>query len=180
MDRRERVRRIRMLVMDVDGVLTDGRIFIGASGEVFKAFNSQDGLGLAAAGKAGLKTAIITGRQSEIVAKRAAELSISIVRQGCSDKAAALEEIAQECKIPLAEIAYIGDDLNDLPAVHRAGLACAVANAALEVKDVAHYVTVKAGGHGAVREVIELILKAQNKWENIVNDYQQSQSEAGQ
>ena len=180
MDRRERFRRIKLLVMDVDGVLTDGQIFIGPGGEAFKAFNCQDGLGLAAAAKAGLKTAIITGRESAMVAKRAAEISIPIVRQGCKDKASALEEIAQENRVKLEEVAYIGDDLNDLPAVHRAGLACAVANAALEVKDVAHFITVKQGGNGAVREVIELILKAQNKWENIVNYYQQSQGDVRQ
>ncbi len=180
MDRRERFRRIKMLVMDVDGVLTDGQIFIGPGGEVFKAFNCQDGLGLAAATKAGLTTAIITGRESAMVVKRAAELSISIVRQGCKDKAAALEEIAQENKLTMEQIAYIGDDLNDLAAVHRAGLACAVANAALEVKDVAHFISTKTGGNGAVREIVELILKAQNKWENIINDYQFSQSEVRQ
>lgn len=180
MDRRERVRKVRLLVLDVDGVLTDGRIFVGETGEAFKAFHSQDGLGLAAAVKAGLKTAVITGRKSAMVELRAAELGISFVRQGCNDKAEAMEELAQAAKIPLAEIGYVGDDLNDLPALYRAGLACAVANAVPEVKDVAHYVTTKAGGHGAVREVVELVLKAQNKWEAVVNGYLQGDSNVRQ
>lgn len=167
----KRAKSIRLLVLDVDGVLTEGQIAVGSEGEIWKVFHSQDGLGIAAAGKVGLKTAIITGRHSEMVRRRCQELKITDVVQGSMDKAASLRELAAVHKLDLSEIAYAGDDLNDLPALSLAGLACAVANAAEEVKAAAHYVTNRQGGRGAVREIIELILKAQGKWEDVVSLY---------
>lgn len=173
MDTMDRAKRIQMLVLDVDGVLTSGQILFGSEGEALKIFHSQDGLGIAAAAKLGFKTAVITGRQSEMVRRRCSELNMSDVIQGSMNKSAALHELAARHGLALAEIGYAGDDLNDLPALALAGLACAVANAVPEVKAAAHYVTTRPGGQGAVREILELILKTQGKWQQVVELYRQ-------
>jgi len=171
MDIKDRTRNLKMIVFDVDGVLTSGQIIFGHDGEAMKIFCAQDGLGIAVAHKAGLKTAIITGRESEMVRRRGAELNITDVFQGAMDKAAAFTALAAKHRLAFDEIAYVGDDLNDLPVLLKAGAAFAVANAVPEVKAVAHYVTARSGGAGAVREIIELILKAQGKWDGIVTLY---------
>ena len=164
---------IKLLILDVDGVLTNGQIVFGRDGELLKKFHAQDGMGIALAQKVGLKIAIITGRDSEMVKLRSAELAIGDVYQGAMSKTQALAELMAKYSLQAAEIAYLGDDLNDLPVMVRIGLPCAVSNAVSEVKEHATFVTHCCGGNGAVREVIEYILKAQGKWEKIVAGYLQ-------
>ena len=163
-----RAKKIRVLLMDVDGVLTDGRIWLlsrrdGTASEI-KGFSAYDGAGLKLARAAGLRTGLITGRESSAVAQRARECEIEFVYQGRATKLGSYEEILRATGASDREVAYVGDDLPDLPLLQRAGFAVAVANAAPEVKRAAHYVTSHSGGDGAVREVIELIVKAQGKW----------------
>jgi 3-deoxy-D-manno-octulosonate 8-phosphate phosphatase (KDO 8-P phosphatase) len=166
-----RAQKIKLLVFDVDGVLTDGQIVIGSTGETVKVFNVHDGLGITAAHRAGLKTAVITGRESDMVSRRGQELAITDVCQKVMDKYHQLIILAQKYDIGLEEIAYVGDDLNDLSVMHKVGLACAVADAMPEVKAAAHMVSSCCGGRGAVREIIEFVLKAQGKWDDIVEGY---------
>lgn len=165
--------KIKLLALDVDGVLTNGEIIFGCDGELMKKFNAQDGMGITLARKAGLRIAIITGRESQMVKLRSAELNITDVYQGAMTKTQALAELKAKYNVTAEEIAYVGDDLNDLPVMVAVGLPCAVANAALEVKEHARFVTHSSGGSGAVREVIEYILKTQGKWENIIATYLQ-------
>lgn len=161
----ERAKSIRMIVMDVDGVLTDGRILYSADGAEIEAFSVRDGLGLRAAQRAGLLTAILTGRVSGAVARRAKELGIPEIHQGISDKMEAYESLLRRHGLTDDAVAYIGDDLNDLPMLVRAGLSAAPADAEEEVKAEVALVTSRGGGRGAVREVIDLILRAQGRWE---------------
>ncbi len=161
----EKAKSIRMIMMDVDGVLTDGRILYSTDGAEIEAFFVRDGLGLRAAQRAGLLTAILTGRASGAVARRAKELGISEIHQGIPNKVETYEMLLRRHGLTDEAIAYIGDDLNDLPLLTRAGLSVAPADAADEVKARVAYVTARAGGRGAVREAIELILKAQGRWE---------------
>jgi len=165
--------KIKLLILDVDGVLTSGQVIMGHDGELMKKFNAQDGLGITVAQKVGLNIAIITGRNSEMVTRRSAELSIMDVYQGVMSKTAALAELMAKYSLTAEQVAYVGDDLNDLPVMVRVGLPCAVANAAAEVKEHAKLVTKCSGGHGAVREVIEYILKSQDKWAGIITGYLQ-------
>ena len=167
----DRARRVQLLIFDVDGVLTNNQLIFGQDGEILKVFHSQDGLGISVAHKAGLKTAIITGRTSAMVRRRGEELKIGDIYQGAQDKVAALLELADRHSLPFEAIGYVGDDLNDLAVMSRVGLACAVGNAVPEVKETAHYVARREGGRGAVREIIELILKSQGKWDQIVEQY---------
>lgn len=173
MDNETRATQIALLILDVDGVLTNGQLLFGDQGEAMKVFNTQDGLGLSVAHRAGLQTAIITGRESEMVRRRGAELKIANVYQGARDKIQAYEELLAKYELTPEQVAYIGDDLNDLAVMSRVGLACAVANAVPDVKQRAHFVTTREGGRGAVREVIELILRSQGKWEKVVEEYLQ-------
>ena len=167
----ERMKRIRLIIMDVDGVLTDGGIYMGPDGEAMKRFDIKDGLGIALWRRVGGKTAILTGRSSKIVENRAKELHISVVRQGCTDKRTAYEDLKKEMHFSDEEIAYIGDDLIDLPVMRRAGLPVAVADAAPEAKEAALLVTEHAGGHGAIRETAELLLRAQGLFEDAAAQY---------
>jgi len=169
-----KARKIRVLLMDVDGVLTDGRVWLlsrrdGTASEL-KGFSAYDGAGLKLARAAGLRTGLITGRESTAVAQRARECEIEFVYQGRATKLGALQEIVRATGVSESEIAYVGDDLPDLPVLLRVGFAVAVANASAEVKSAAHYVTSRGGGDGAVREVIELIVKVQGKWEAVARD----------
>lgn len=159
---RERARRIRLLVLDVDGVLTDGRLHITADGEETKVFHVRDGSGIVAVQRAGIQVAIISGRASAAVTRRAAELGIRHVRQGIGDKGAALEQLLHELQLAPAMLACVGDDTPDLPMLERASLAIAVADAHASVRPAAHWITTAAGGHGAVREVCDLLLHAQH------------------
>ena len=168
---KERAAADRLLVLDADGTLTDGGIYTGEDGELFKRFDIKDGLGIALWHKVGGKTAVITGRTSDSLAARVKELGITDLWQGCLDKRAAWEVLKARYGMTEAEIAYMGDDLIDLPLITRAGLAAAPADAVDEVKKRAHFVTKKAGGHGAVREIIEFILKAQGRWDDLVKTF---------
>jgi 3-deoxy-D-manno-octulosonate 8-phosphate phosphatase (KDO 8-P phosphatase) len=171
MENEMRARRIKLVAFDVDGVLTSGQIFIGAESEVMKRFHAQDGLGITAAHGAGLKTAIITGRESRIVQVRSRELHIGDVFQGTADKLTAFTQLLKKYALQPEEAAFVGDDLNDLPVLLAAGMAFAPANAVPEVKECAHFVAQKTGGNGAVREILEYILKTQGKWEQVVNRF---------
>ncbi len=166
-----RARKVRVLLMDVDGVLTAGQVFLmpladGTAVEM-KAFHSQDGAGLKLAHEAGLRTGVISGRQSAAMTRRAEEVGMEFVFQGRGEKLGAYEEILQIAGVRDSEVAYIGDDLPDLPVLERVGLAIAVANAVDEVRRAVHHMTRKSGGEAGVREAIEGILKAQGKWRDI-------------
>ena len=152
------IRSIKLLALDVDGVLTDGRIYYSNSGDELKAFNIKDGLGIKLLQRADVKVDIITGRQSQIVARRAQELGIEDVVQGREDKREALLELCQRHKLSLAECAYMGDDLPDLGAIIAAGLGLTVADGATRVREAADWVSNFSGGAGAVREACEFIL----------------------
>ena len=158
-----RARSVRLAIFDVDGVLTDGTVWIGPQGEVFKPFNILDGHGVKMLQAAGVETAILSGRESEAVLRRAGELSIRHVVQGASDKLAAFEALLADAGCGADACAFVGDDLPDLPVLRRCGFAVAVANAVEEVKAACHYVTKASGGHGAVREFCDLVLRAQGQ-----------------
>jgi len=158
-----RAARIRLLALDVDGTLTDGTLFIGAQGETMKGFNVRDGFGLTLLEEAGIIRAIVTGRSSAIVERRAAELGIGIVLQGVRDKAQALAGLARDAGLSLDEVAYMGDDWPDLPALRVAGLAAAPADATAPVRASAHWVSRCRAGHGAVRELAEWLLEARGE-----------------
>ena len=155
---------VRLLALDVDGVMTDGRIYYGNSGEEIKAFNIKDGLGIKLLQQAGVKVAIITGRESAIVARRASELGIDDVVQGREDKRTALLELCQRHDLDVAECAYMGDDLPDLGAIIAAGLGMTVADACAAVTAAADWSSRHNGGGGAVREACEFILTAKGQW----------------
>lgn len=167
-DLKARAREIELLVLDVDGVLTDGGLYYGPEGEALKRFNVQDGHGITLARKAGLAVAILTARTSQIVATRAGELGISPVFQGRKDKLQGLEELLDEARVDASRVAYMGDDLNDLGVLNRVRLSACPADACPEVRERAAIIASSAGGHGAVRELVEFILKAQGKWQPIV------------
>lgn len=162
---------MRLLLLDVDGVLTDGTLYLDNNGVEAKGFNIMDGLGLNLLRGAGIGVGIITGRTSDVVALRARELGVTHLVQGCDDKAAAAGEILEREGLPWEALAYVGDDLIDLGVLTRAGLAVAPPGGAPEVRAVAHHVTGAAAGRGAVREVCELILKARELWEPAVVRY---------
>ena len=165
------LQKIKLLALDVDGVLTDGSIYISPAGEVFKGFNAKDGMGISCALRSGLQIAVITGRQSPIVERRCEELGITLLQQGVKDKRLALQQMAQQLGLAREEIAYMGDDLNDIPAFKASGLNLVPADAAIEVMAVADIITKASGGRGAVREAITMILAAQDNWNVIVNSY---------
>ena len=168
---RKKAAKVTLIIFDVDGVMSDGSLYYSNTQEELKAFNVQDGLGIKMLHAANIKTAIITGRQSEIVKKRARELNIEHLLQNRDDKLLAALELAKTLEIPIEHIAYIGDDLPDLSAIKTLGFGIAVLNASPHVKAVADYQTKLPGGHGAIREVCELILDAQNKLEAIIATY---------
>jgi 3-deoxy-D-manno-octulosonate 8-phosphate phosphatase (KDO 8-P phosphatase) len=162
---------IELIVSDIDGVLTDGSIVFNNEGIETKRFHIRDGLGVKLWRWAGGKFGVITGRNSHIVNVRAAELGIDVVRQGTEHKLPALREIAAQFQLSLEQVCYIGDDLPDLAAVRNSGLGVAVADACAEVREAAAYVTQLAGGQGAVRETIELVLKSQQRWDDVIQKY---------
>ena len=165
------LQKIKLLALDVDGVLTDGSLYISPAGEVFKGFNAKDGMGISCALRSGLQIAVITGRQSPIVERRCEELGITLLQQGVKDKRLALQQMAQKLGLVREEIAYMGDDLNDIPAFKASGLNLVPADATIEVMAVADIITKASGGRGAVREAITMILAAQDNWNVIVNSY---------
>lgn len=162
---------IKMLITDVDGVLTDGTIIIGGDGTESKKFSLLDGHGIKMWHRAGLATAFISGKDTSATSIRAGQLNINYVFQGCKKKLPAFEELLEKTGLSENQVAYIGDDLMDLPLVKRAGLGVAVAGSVAELKDAADYVTTTQGGSGAVREVIEYILKDTGKWQELIQRY---------
>jgi 3-deoxy-D-manno-octulosonate 8-phosphate phosphatase (KDO 8-P phosphatase) len=169
---RESAARVKLLVLDVDGVLTDGRIVMDHKGREIKAFNVRDGHGLRLLREAGIEVAILTGRNSPVVQKRAEDLGIFWVRQGVHDKVGAYQEIARELGITDEETCFIGDDVVDIPLLKRVGIPIVVGDGAPEAKRFARYVTQSSGGKGAVREVCDLLLQAQGKWEAVLRRYE--------
>ena len=168
----QRCQQIRLILSDVDGVLTDGGVILDNRGIETKTFHIRDGSGVKLWQRAGHRFGVITGRNSHIVQLRMAELDVSIVRQGVTDKLAIVKQILDELGLQAENVCYIGDDLPDLPVLRGVGLAVAVADASEEVRRESHYVTSVGGGRGAVREVIEVILKNQRRWEDLIQKYQ--------
>ena len=167
----ERCRRIELILSDVDGVLTDGGIWYDNQGVELKGFHIRDGLGIKLWQRAGFRFGVLTARTSHIVKLRTGELGIDIVRQGFEDKLPVAQEIARTAGLTPEQVCYLGDDLTDLPVIRFAGLGAAVADAASEVKAAAAYVTKLPGGQGAVRELIETILQAKGRWEDVIQRY---------
>lgn len=167
----ERARRVRLLVLDVDGVLTDGGITVHADGSETKTFNVRDGHGIKLLQRAGIEVAIISGRRSAPTDRRAAELGITLVHQGAIDKALAFDALLAARGVDPAEVAYVGDDVVDLPVLRRVGLALAVADGVDDLAPYVHYRTRTVGGRGAVRETAELLLRAQGRWAETLARY---------
>ncbi len=167
----EKAKKIKLLLLDVDGVLTDGRIIYDSAGRDLKLFDVHDGLGVYLLKKAGIPTILVTAKGSKTIKPRAKDMKVDAVFANISPKSAVLEGILKKYKVGLEEICFIGDDLVDLCMIKRVGLAVAVNNACEEIKKAAAYITVKRGGRGAVREVVEIILKSQGKWEDAVSAY---------
>lgn len=167
----ERMSRIKLFICDVDGVLTDGGIILDSNGVETKRFDVKDGHGLKLLQRAGIQVALLTGRESQIVSYRADELQITEVIQGAKNKAEAYETLKARTGCQDAEIAYVGDDVVDIPVLRQVGLALAVEDAVDEVRAIAHYISSLPGGKGAVREIVQLILKTQNLWEGVLERY---------
>jgi len=171
---KERIKNIKVLALDVDGVMTDGRIIFDSDGKETKNFDVKDGFAIVMFKRAGFKTAIITARASEVVTQRVQDLGIDKAYQDAFPKINAYKDILREFKVKDSEVCFMGDDLPDLGVLKRAGFAVSVADAVPEVKKAAHYITKSKGGEGAVREVIELILKTQGKWKETLARYASS------
>ncbi len=167
----ERCQQIELILADVDGVLTSGQIIFDNQGIETKQFHIHDGLGIRLWQRAGYRFGVITGRSSHIVKVRAAELNIELVRQAAEDKWPVAQEILNQLELEPRQACYIGDDLPDLPVMRAVGLGVAVANACPEARESAHHVTKLSGGEGAVRETIEMILKAQRRWDDLIQKY---------
>lgn len=167
----EKAEKIKLIILDVDGTLTDGKIYIDNNGIEGKAFNVKDGFAIAQAIKFGIKFAIITGRSSKLVEKRAQELKIEDIYQGVNNKLEKLDQLCKKYNLNYGEIAYMGDDINDLPVLKRAGLKAVPNDAVREVKEIADFISCFSGGKGAVRELIEYILRKKNIWKDVVSSY---------
>jgi 3-deoxy-D-manno-octulosonate 8-phosphate phosphatase (KDO 8-P phosphatase) len=170
-DALERARRIRLMIFDVDGVLTDGTLWYGPAGEEWKAFHAFDGHGLKMLAGSGVACALLSGRRSPAVAARAAELGIADVLQGIDDKLAAFNEILKGKKLSAEQSGFMGDELVDLPVLTRCGFACAPGEAPAAVRSRVHYVAAAAAGRGAVREVCEVVMRAQGKLDQALQGY---------
>ena len=160
----DRARRIRLLILDIDGVMTDGRIIYSIYGDELKFFDVQDGFGITLMNRVGIKSVIITAKKSRIVKMRARDMKVARAYQGYMDKLKPFNHALRKFRVVPEEVCFIGDDLIDLPVLKRVGFAVAVSNAVEDVRQHAHYVTANKGGRGAVREICDLILKAQDKW----------------
>jgi 3-deoxy-D-manno-octulosonate 8-phosphate phosphatase (KDO 8-P phosphatase) len=167
----ERVAGIRLLLFDVDGVLTDGVVVMHADGSEAKGFHIRDGAAMVWAQRAGLMVGLLSARSSGATTHRAAQLAIRLVVQGATSKLSAYEQILRDTGLPDGSVAYMGDDLLDLPVLTRVGLSAAPADAAAEVRTKVHWVSTAGGGRGAVREFIEMVLRAQNRWDAIMREY---------
>lgn len=164
---KDKARKVKFLVMDVDGVLTDSGMYYSERGDELKKFNTRDGMGIEMWHKAGFKTAIITRERTDIVERRAAKLKITEVYQGMENKLRALEKLISEYNLNYEEIAYVGDDINDIPVLEKVGFSAAPRDAIEKVKKIVDYVTEKKGGEGVVREVIDFILDSKNHGANV-------------
>ena len=173
----DRARRIRLILLDVDGVLTDGKIQVHADGTESKQFDIKDGTGVVLAQRAGIRVGLLSARQSASTTERAAQLRITIVRQGALDKLAEYDAIRAELGLADDEVAYMGDDLLDLPVLGRVGLATAPADAVPDVRAAAHWVSRQRGGDGAVRELAEMVLRAQDRWAALVAEWTPARTE---
>lgn len=171
---------IKLIALDVDGVLSDGRIMYTSSGEEIKEFNAQDGLGLAIAHGAEIKLAIITGRKSPMVERRGNELGFDHIIMNCRNKSKVIKELAEKEQIDLENVAYMGDDLNDLGAMKIVGFPMTPANGRLENKKIAKLVTNASGGEGAIREAVEYILKNMGIWPEVIEIFESETYDAGQ
>lgn len=167
----ERARRVELVLSDVDGVLTDGGIIYDNQGIEAKRFHVRDGLGIRLWKRAGFRFGVLTARTSHIVKLRSSELDLDVVRQGFEDKLPVAREVFAQLGLEPEQVCYIGDDLADLPVMQHVGLAIAVADAADEIRSAAHFITNRPGGQGAVREAIEKLLKAKNRWDDLVRKY---------
>jgi 3-deoxy-D-manno-octulosonate 8-phosphate phosphatase (KDO 8-P phosphatase) len=167
----ERASRVRLLLFDVDGVLTDGVVIVHADGTESKGFHIRDGAAIVWAQRAGLPVGLLSARASPATTQRAAQLAVRLVQQGVPSKQAGFEQILRDAEVEEQFVAYMGDDLLDLPVLRRAGLSAAPADAAAEVREAAHWVSSARGGQGAVRELIELVLRAQGRWEDVLAEY---------
>ena len=167
----ERARRVKLLITDIDGVMTDGRIVYSVYGDELKYFDVTDGFGILLLNRVGIKTVIITAKKSRIVKLRGRDLKVAKAYAGYLDKRVPFNDVLKRFKIPAQEICFIGDDLIDVPILKRVGFAVSVPNGMEEVKVVSHYITTKSGGRGAVREICELILKSQDKWDLATSTY---------
>jgi YrbI family 3-deoxy-D-manno-octulosonate 8-phosphate phosphatase len=167
---------IELILSDVDGVLSDGGIIFNNQGIEMKKFHIRDGLGIKLWQRAGYQFGILTARTSQIVKLRAAELGINIVRQGIEDKLPAAIQIIEQLKLQPSQVCYIGDDLTDIAVIRHVGLGAAVSNAVEEVRQVADYLTTSAGGMGAVRELIEMLLKEKGRWKDLIRHYDGNQA----
>ena len=167
----ERARHVKLLITDIDGVMTDGRIVYSVYGDELKFFDVTDGFGISLLNRVGIKTVIITAKKSRIVKLRARDLKIAKAYAGFIDKRIPFNDLLKRFKIAPEEICFIGDDLMDVPILKRVGFAVSVPNGMEEVKAIAHHITTKSGGRGAVREICELILKSQNKWGEATSRY---------
>ncbi|MDD5428235.1 MAG: HAD-IIIA family hydrolase [Candidatus Omnitrophica bacterium] len=167
----EKAKLVKALIVDIDGVMTDGRIVYSGYGEELKFFDVQDGLGMTLLNRAGIKTIIITAKKSKIVKHRARDLKVAKAYQGFIDKTIPFNDALKTFGLKPEEICFVGDDLIDIPVLKRVGFAVAVPNAVEEVRSSAHLVTSNKGGRGAVREICDLILKAQNKWDLVTSKY---------
>jgi len=167
----DKIRNVKVLILDVDGVLTDGLIIIGDDGQETKGFHVRDGHGLKMIRRAGVEVMLLTGRKSRVVEHRARELGVERVYQGALDKLAVFEEILRTGNLTAGQVAYMGDDIVDLPVLKRAGFSVTVSDAHEDVLKIVDLVTQNAGGRGAVREVCEIILKVQGKWETLMERY---------
>ncbi|MEG0297888.1 MAG: HAD-IIIA family hydrolase [Clostridium sp.] len=165
------MRNISLIALDVDGTLTDGKIYYDNNGNEMKAFNAKDGMAIAQAGKNGLYTAIVTGRKSEIVEKRGQELGVKYIVQGAHNKLIVIDNIVKELGINRENVLFIGDDINDLEVMRSVGLSGCPKDAVEEVLNISDFIASVNGGDGAVREIIEAILKSQGLWNKIVNNY---------
>ena len=167
----DRCQPIELILSDVDGVLTDGGVILDSQGVETKRFHIRDGLGIKLWQKSGYRFGLITMRSSHMVKIRAAELGIEIIRQGTDDKLLALKQVLHELRLAPRQVCYLGDDLPDLPVVRAVGLGVAVADACEELRQAAHFVTQAKGGDGAVRETIEMVLKCQRRWNDVIQPY---------
>ena len=167
----EKAKRVKVFIVDIDGVMTDGRIVYSGYGDELRFFDVQDGFGITLLNRAGIKTVIVTAGKSKIIRHRARDLKVSKTYHGFMDKVDAFNDLLELFKVTPEEVCFIGDDLIDIPILKRAGFAVAVSNAVDEVKELAHHITANKGGRGAVREICDLILKSQGKWDLVTSKY---------